>query len=455
MATITSLGVGSGLDLEALVTSLMAVESKPLTALQTKVASYTSKISALGTLKSKLSDLQTAAAAMKTSVGESALSKFASYTATTSDTDIATASATTGAVAGTYELEIQQLARAQRFALTTPTASTTDPVGTVGDTLTFDFATPDSEGNSRSVTITLDSTNNSLTGLRNAINNADMGVTATIINGTDGAQLVFTGEEGLDNEISLSGDLASQYQEEVSARDALFTINGIAATSSTNTASGILDGVTFNLVDEGTTTVTIAADYTENITSALNDFITAYNAANSTMTTIGAYDATTKTAGAMQGNQLLRDSHTMVRRLIYETTTGGSSAYQTLSNIGVTVGTDGSLTLNSSKLESALAADPSAVATLVSKVGEAYNSELEGTVGYSGKIEIATDSANANIKDLNKRQDALELRLETIEARYRARFTSLDTLLSNLNNTSTYLTQQLASLSGSSDSSSS
>ena len=454
MATITSLGVGSGLDLESLVTSLMAVESRPLTALQTKAASYTSKISSLGTLKSKLSALQTAAAAMKTATGKTALTTFSSFTASTADTTIATATATTGAVAGTYTLNVTKLAVAQRFESGT-FSSTTDTVGNEGDTLTFDFATPDDEGNSRSVTITLDSNNNSLTGLRNAINNANMGVSATIVTGTGGPQLIFTGEEGLDNEITLSGQLATQFSEKVSAQNAEFTINGIAATSSTNNDSEVLDGVTIALLKEGTTTLTVAADYSTNITSALNNFITAYNAANSTMTTMGAYNSTTGTAGALQGNQILRDSQTLVRNLLYSTTTGGTSAYQTLSDIGVSVGTDGSLTLDSSKLEGALAADSSAVATLVTKIGQSFNSSLESTVGYTGKIKIATDSANSIIKELEARQEALELRLETIEARYRSRFSALDTLLSNLNNTSTYLTQQLASLTGSSDDSSS
>ena len=119
MATITSLGVGSGLDLESLVTSLMAVESKPLTALQTRAASYSSKISSLGSLKSTLSSLQTAAAAMKTATGKTALTTFASYSASTADTTIATATATTGAVAGTYTLNVTQLATAQRFESTT------------------------------------------------------------------------------------------------------------------------------------------------------------------------------------------------------------------------------------------------------------------------------------------------------------------------------------------------
>lgn len=449
MATITSLGAGSGLDLESLVTSLMTAESAPLTALQTKAASYTSKISSLGTLKSKLSALQTAAAAMKQATGKTALTTFASYSATVTDTTIASASATTGAVAGTYALEVTQLAQAQNFQSGT-FSSTSDTIGTEGETLTFDFATPDDEGNSRSVTITLDSSNNSLTGLRNAINSANMGVTATIVNGSSGAQLIFSGEEGLDNEITLGGDLASQFTQTQAALDAEFTLNGIAATSSSNAASEVLDGVTINLTKEGTTTLTVAADYSTNITSALNSFITAYNAANSTMTTMGAYDATTKTAGALQGNQILRESQTLVRSLLYDTTTGGSSSYQTLSDIGVSVGTDGSLSLDSTKLSAALSADSSAVATLVTKIGSGFNTELEKTVGYSGRIKIATDSANSMVEELEKRQEALQLRLDTIEARYRSQFSALDTLISGLNSTSSYLTQQLASLTTSS-----
>lgn len=446
MATITALGSGSGLDLESLVTKLMAVEQAPITALQKQGASYSAKISAYGTLKSKLSDLQTAAAALKTDVGKTALDKFASYTATVADTTIATATATTGAVAGSYALNVTVLAQAPRFVSSTFTP-TTDPVGSIGDTLTFDFATLNA---TRTKTITLDSSNNSLIGLRNAINGAQMGVTASIVNnGSGGGQLVFTGEEGVDNEITLSGTpaLTALFTRQLSAVDAEYTVNGIAAKSSSNASSKVLDGVTVNLAKIGTTTLTISADYAANMTKALNTFITSYNAANSTMSTMGAYNATTKVAGALQGNQVLRDAQTQIRSLIYNTTTGGTSSYQRLSDLGVTVGDDGSLTLDSSKLSKALAADPSAAATLVAKVGATFNTELEKTVGYSGKIKIASDSASSMAKELVKRQESLQLRLTDIEARYRKQFSALDTLISKLNTTSSYLTQQLASLS--------
>ena len=451
MATITALGSGSGLDLESLVTKLMAVEQAPITALQKQEASYNSKISALGTLKSKLAALQTASVALKTEVGQTALNKFASFTATVADTTIATATATTGAIAGSYALDVTVLAQAPRFVSSVYTP-TSNPVGTVGDTLTFNFATLNS---TRSKTITLDNSNNSLTGLRNAINSAQMGVTASIVNnGSGGGQLVFTGEEGVDNEITLAGTpaLTGIFTRQLSAVDAEYSVNGIAAKSSSNASSKVLDGVTVNLAKIGTTTLTIGADYSANMTTALNTFITASNAANSSMTTMGAYNATTKVAGSLQGNQVLRDAQTQIRSLVYNTTTGGTSSYQRLSDLGVTVGTDGSLSLDSSKLSKALAADPSAAASLVAKIGTTFNTELEKTVGYTGKIKIATDSASTMAKELVKRQDALELRLTTIEARYRAQFSALDTLISKLNSTSNYLTQQLAALTSSSSS---
>lgn len=453
MATVTSLGSGSGLDLESLVTKLVSVESIPLTAIKTKQSSVNTKISSLGTLKSKLADLQIAAKSLKQDIGKSALEKFATYSATFSTAGIATASFSSGAVAGEYALNVTQLAKGQRFA-STAFAATDTAIGAVGDTLTFDFATPDAEGNSRSKTITLDSTNNSLTGLRNSINAANMGVTATIINGTGGAQLLLSGEEGLDNTITLSsstGSLNSIFAQTQATQDAAFTLNGIAATSTTNKAS-VLDGVTLNLAQTGATNFTVAADYVEKMTTALNTFIEAYNAANSSMKSLGAYNATTKVAGALQGNSVLRDAQTQTRNLVFGITSGGSSSYQRLSDIGVTVGTDGSLSLDSSKLSSALTAAPADIATLLSKVGSEYSTTLEKFVGLSGTIKIATDSANTMLTELSNRSEVIERRLVTIEARYRKQFSALDTLISSLNSTSSYLTQQLASLSGSNNS---
>lgn len=443
MASVTSLGVGSGLDLEGLVTQLMAAERQPITVLQTKETAVNTKISALGALKSKLAELQTAAKDLIPTNGQVALNKFASFATTVADNTIASASASAGAVAGSYSLNVIKLAQAQRFVSSAPPALS--PV--TGDTLSFSFAT---DGVTRNKTITLDSTNASLTGLRNAINDANMGVSATIVNGSNGAQLILTGSEGLDNEITLGGSLASALTQTVAAQDAEFELNGIAATSGTNKVSGVLDGVPLTLNKLGSTTITVTQDNTTGLTTALNSFIEKYNAANTLMKTQGAYDESTKKAGALQGNSTLRDTQNALRNLLFGTTAGGSSKYQRLSDLGIAVQSDGSLKLDSSKLSTALTADATGVANLVAKAGTAFSARLEYIVGSSGSIQIATDSANRILKDYTDREATLERRLVTIEARYRKQFSSLDTMLAGLNKTSSYLSQQLSRLPGAS-----
>lgn len=443
MATVTSLGAGSGMDLEGLVTQLMAAERQPLRALQAKETAVSTKISALGSLKSKLAELQTAAKGLIPAVGQAALAKFASFAATVADTAVATATASTGAVAGSYSLNVIQLAQAQRFVSSAPPALTP----AAGNTLSFSFAT---DGVTRNKTITLNSTNASLPGLRDAINGANMGVSATIVNGSSGAQLILTGEEGLNNEITLGGSLASALPQTIPAQNAEFEVNGIPVISSSNKVSNVLDGVTLNLAKPGTTSLTVTQDNTTGITAALNSFIDTYNAANTLMKTQGAYDESTKKAGPLQGNSTLRDAQNGLRSLIFGTTDSGNAAYQRLSDIGISVQSDGSLKLDSSKLSTSLIADAPSVANLVAKVSTAFSNKLENIVGGSGSIQTATDSANKIRKSYQDKETVLETRMTTIEARLRKQFSSLDTLLANLNKTSSYLAQQLSSLPGAS-----
>ena len=216
----------------------------------------------------------------------------------------------------------------------------------------------------------------------------------------------------------------------------------------------MLDGVTINLLKTNSgspTTLTINQENTASLTASLNTFIKSYNDAASAMKNLGYYDATTKKAGSLQGDSTLRGAQNQISSLL-QAKAGGTSVYQTLSSIGVTLQTDGTLKLDSTKLSSAVTADYAGVAKLVSGVGTNFNTGMDALVGSSGNITAATDSANRLIKDLDNRQSALSDRLTQIEARYRKQFAALDTLISNINSTSTYLTQQLASLPGSSSS---
>lgn len=476
--TISSLGAGSGLDLSGILNSLMQVEQQPLLALQKKEASYQSRISALGTLKGALSTLQTAAQSFIPSSGQSAADKYASFKASIADSSIASASAGTGAVSGSYSLEVTALAQAQR--LTTPDSTNAAgktalasallaggelkiQLGSLSDAYAY---TPDA-ARELNVTVAAGST---LEQVRDAINTAatDNRVSATIINGVNGKQLVLTSaQSGLDNVLKLSGISGLDFDPSGSATgtgtlsqaaanggqaasNAAFKLNGIAGKSSTNSVSGVLDGVTLSLLktNSGTpTTLTVTKDSTSALTTAINSFVKAFNETSKSIKDLGFYNATTKTSGALQGDSTLRGSQSQIRNLL-ATKAGGSSIYQTLSDIGISLEKDGTIKLDSSKLNKAVANDFAGVANLVSVVGSAFKSGIEGLIGTTGNIAAATDSANRTIKDIGKREEALISRLTQIEARYRKQFSSLDSLVTSMNRTSSYLTQQLANLPG-------
>ncbi len=483
MASVTSLGVGSGLDLQGMLTKLMQVEQQPLTLLQNKQASYQSKISALGTLQSSLAALQTAAAGLTPSSTQTATEKFSSYSASVADTTIASASAAKGAVAGSYSLEVSSLATAQR--LVSPASafvSASTALNVDAGTLKIEFGkfTPATTTPVAAATYTPDATreldisisaNASLNDIRDAINAKNGGVSATIVTGTNGPQLVLTSlKEGTDNVMRLSGltgtdagnfnfdplaPAVGTFSETAAggrtASNAAFELNGITGTSSTNAVTGVLDGVTLNLIktNVGTpTTVTVSQNTTTGLTSALQAFVKAYNDSNSTMGGLGTYNATTKIAGALQGESSLRTAQGQVRSLLFGTTGDSASAYQRLSDIGVSVAKDGTLSLDTTKLNTAITSDFTGVANLVAKIGDTYNKTLEGIVGTTGSLVSATTGVTRMIKDLTNRQNVLSDRLTRIEASYRKQFTALDTLIASMNKTSTYLTQQLANLPG-------
>ena len=485
MATVSSLGTGSGLDLNGLLTSLMQAEQAPLTALQKKEASYQAKISAYGSLQSVLSTLQTSAESLIPAITTTAESKYQTASASVADATIASASATAEASAGQFSLEVSALAKAQRLVSPAGSAAVSTSL-TNGGTLTIELGTLSGTAGSYSYAADSDKTLNvsiaagsTLEQVRDAINKAapDGRVTATIINGTAGKQLLLSsGQTGLSSVMRLKGnatlgtgfdfdptgvEITSNLSQSSAnggqaAANAAFKINGIAGTSTSNTVSA-LDGVTLNLLKttatDTPTTITVTKDKTSSLTSALNAFIESYNAANTTMTSLGAYDAKTKTASTLTGNSTLRLAQSQVRSLVFNTTQGGSSAYQRLSDIGVSVGVDGSLSLNSTKFSAAVTADYSGVANLVAKVGTAFKQGIDGLIGTSGSITYATASTNSTIKDIQKREEQVALRLTSIEARYRKQFTALDTAVAKMNKTSSYLTQQLAKLPGTSSSS--
>lgn len=451
---ISSLGAGSGLDLSGILTNLMQVEQQPLVALQSKEASYLSRISALGTLKSSLSSLQTAAQSLIPSSGQTASEKYTTLKVSTADSTIATATISAGAIATSYTLTDITLASNQQLRKSglVPPASGSD------GTLHIKVGT----GTAVDVAVTGGST---LSQVASAINLAKTGITASVINdGTNDHLTISSNSTGDGNNIEIttsstgwegfafSGGALPDNGWNIlqDAKSASAKINGLPVTSQTNTLSSAISNVSITLLKESAsgTSLTVSKDTSSSIYSGVNSFIKAYNDAVTSMGSLGYYDSSSKSAGALQGDSVLRGSQNLVRGLL-QTTAGGSSDYQTLSDIGVEMQKDGTLKLNSSKLSTATSADYDGVVELVTKIGTAFKTSLDGVVGTSGTLASATDSTNRLIKQVNQQQTRLSDRLTQIEARYRKQFSSLDTLIAGMKQTSSWLTQQLANLPGS------
>jgi flagellar hook-associated protein 2 len=444
---LTSLGVGSGLDVSSLVTQLVNAQKAPQqNQIDNQKASATTELSSLGQVSSALSALQSAMASLSDG------SAFNSRQVASSDTDVLGASANGTPVNGSYNVVVTQLAAALK-ASSGAFASNSAAVGT--GTLTIDVG-------GQSMNLSIDSTNNSLSGIRDAINKAsdNPGISATIVNGTDGAHLVLSGTHtGAANGFTVSssggdGGLAAlNYDPAAStgnglsvitaAADAQYTIDGLAAHSAGNTISTAVDGLTLNLSKLGSSTISVTSD-TSKATSALTNLVNTYNSFVGIYQNLTKYDATTGTAGALIGDATLNGISSTLASIV-----GGTANGATLSSIGISLQVDGTLKLDSGALTTALSDGGARVSKLFGGTdgfAAKLNAPLTSWVGDTGVLANRSDSITKQLSDLANQQTTLNSRMDNLTARYQAQFTALDTLMSKLNSTSSYLTQQFDAL---------
>lgn len=430
---ITSAGVGSGIDAESIIAKLVAIERQPITQLETRKKSVNEQISAYGRILSAIESLRTAAGKVDSSYD------FQIYKATVADTDYASASATSLAAAGSFNLYVQQLATAHKLK------SVAAPDISAGGTLDITVG-------STTTTVSV-SSGATLADLRSAINAADAGVTATIVNGTGGAQLVLTSKEtGTANAVTLGGSLAGtlSFTDIETAQDALVEIDGIAVTSSSNTLEDAVTGVTLTLKKAHaspteSTLVTVAAD-TDAMTASVESFVKAWNDLNSLFKSLTRYDAANRKASTLTGDQTVRSIEGQLRDTLFSSPGGVSSAFPQLSSLGITLSADGSLALDKSKLGDALTTGLADAVSTLTAFGDSFKTLADGFVATSGPLTARTTGLDATLKLLDDRKAALELRVSAIEKRYRAQFTALDALVGSLQTQSSYLSQQLARL---------
>ena len=460
MTGISSVGVGSDLNLSGILDSLESAEKTALTPISKQQSSYTAKLSAYGTLKSALETFQTA---------NTALSKADLFSATSTTSSSSAFSATTsgGAIAGTYTINVSQLAQAQTLTTSTSKADTKTAIATADSTITIQQG-----GGKKAVTIDLTAANSSLTGIRDAINNAKAGVTASIINVGNGQyRLSVTSDDtGSDNamSISVSGDSALQsfmgydntsstngMQESVTAQNAKLKVNNIDIENSSNTISDALENITLNLNDvtTGNQTLTIKSD-TSKAESAVSAWVDAYNSLQDTFSSLTKYtavdagsDAQDTSNGALLGDSTLRTIQTQLKSML--TNSSSSSTYKTLAQIGVTTDpTTGSLELDKDALKTALTKDSEGVKEMLVGDGKTTGTttkiatNLTSWLSSTGIIQAAKDGVSKTLNNLTDQYNRVSDRIDSMMARYKTQFTQLDVLMNSLDSTSTYLTQQ-------------
>ncbi len=442
MAAITSAGIGSGLDVASIVSQLVAAERGPADQrISIATTRANTSISALANFRSALSSLQGAAKALLPGTGGSA-SGLGKLTATPANTTYYTASAENKAVAGNYSVEVVSLAAASKRA--------SDLYASSGATVGNGDVTIAVGG--KSFTVNLASPANTLADLRDKINAAsdNSGVGAAIVSDGGGARLLLTSRAtGTANALTVTTSLFATSESQPAA-DAVVKVDGFTTTSSSNAVTTAVDGLTLNLVkaEQGTSTaLTVALDQKASET-AVATFVNAYNNVVKFIAAQTKYDATAQTAGILLGDSTVLSATQQLRNVI-----GGSAdsagAYKTLSALGITTSSDGTLISDTTKFNKAVSTDFAAVQRLFSGedgIATKMAALTKTLLADDGQLKAKTDGLNARLKDLGKQQTAVDTRIQAYEARTRAQFAALDTLMSKLGTTSSYLTQQLANL---------
>lgn len=475
MATISSPGLGSGLDVNSIVDQLVAIERRPIDLLTTQKTALQSKLSAFGLLKSYTVNVEDAVARLadptlwqKTSTGST-------------DSSAVTATSNATASSGTYSVQVSQLAQSQSLASGAYTSNTASvgtgtlkiELGSWGAGPAFTPKVP-----AASVDIVIGTGEDSLESVRAKINAANAGVSASIVKDSSGSRLVIRSlATGAENALRITATAdtplptmptdppslaslvydpavpaSSKLTQTLEAKDARATINGLLVTSKSNTFADVIAGVSLTVSKLTTTDVQInVGSDTAAMKNVINDFVKAYNDISKYLADQTKYDPDSKTAGTLQGDRATLSLQSQLRTALGQAS-GASSVFRTLSDLGIELQRSGSLTVNDAKLSSALGN--------LTEVSKAFTNPASNGVGNTGlavRLKSLTDSMTLTDGIVTTRSDGLrtsikraddqvakyELRLAATRERLLRQYGALDTRLSALTGLNSYVSQQI------------
>jgi flagellar hook-associated protein 2 len=466
MATISSPGIGSGLDVGSIISQLMAIERAPKDKLAADATKTQTQISEVGKITSAVSKLRDLASKLSSS------GFWQQTAATSSNASAVSVTSSSSAAASNYAVNVTQLAKSQSVVAGTTFTSATAFVGT--GTLTLDMGSWDATQTTftprdppAAASLAIEATD-TVESLRDKINAAGLGVTASILTDASGARLVMRSKEtGAVNGFAVgvtgaTGDLASlAYPASGTktatlnnpASDASATINGLAVTSASNSLTNVLDGVslTLNATTTSEVTINIASD-TEAMKKTLQEFATAYSDIVRTISTNTKYDAASKKAGPLQGDNAIVGVLSRMRGIL-GMNSGASPAFPRLSDIGFEQQRDGSLTVNETRLKNALSnltelrkafSNTDTGDGSMDGFARRFKAMADSLLNTDGTLSSRSDGLNEKLRRNQKNQEALEQRLVQTQKRLETQYRSLDTKLSMSNGLSSYVSQQIS-----------
>jgi flagellar hook-associated protein 2 len=446
---LTSVGLGSGLDINGIVSALVTSEQAPkLAQFNSKEGAINAEISALGFLKNALSEFQDSLSFL------SKADSFESQSVKLSKSTYLSASVTDDAVSGSYSVVVEQLAVSQKVG-SVAVSDVTAPL----DAGSLNFAI---DGSSFDVAVTAEDTLQTLVAKINAAEN-NVGVTATIVNSDDGAKLVLTSNKtGTANNVTVAATdtgsgtvLADTFTmtELQPAKDSIIYIDGLKLTSSSNTVEGAIDGVTLNLKDadiDKPTTLTVAQN-TSSIKSGINAFVESFNSMAEIISGLTGYNPDTQKAGALQGDSLPRSIQSQLRGVIssaFSTSDGNLS----LASIGITTTRSGTLEIDDDILTAALKSNVTGIKEMFTAEDTGVAAKLDGYldsyVGTGSIIDSRDSSLDGNLERLSDQREVFARKMAAFEARLFKQYNYMDLIVGQLSTQSSDIQSRLDSLPG-------
>ena len=456
MASITTSGVN--LDVAGLVTKLVAAERAPYDNRIAKAESkVTTEFSAMAQLKGAMSSLESALGTLKQG------SDFEVRKVAIDEEKFFGAAASSEAAPGRYQVEVRQLASAAQIGSIAIAggAAALSGTGTVAMSL-----------GATTFSVSLTDPDSTLADLRDAINNAgdNPGVSAALITDINGTHLVLGSQRaGAANTLKVAtsggnGDLArfaydppgtTNMTQLAAAQDSIVVVSGYEIHDPDLNIEGAIEGVTLSLkkAEPGTlTTMNISID-NAGIRDKVGRFVSAYNVLANQVAKLRSYNPETKVAGPLLGDAMLRGIEAQLSRMISDPVSGlGTSPYTSLASLGITRDATGALKLDSTKFDAAIAKEPGAASRLFTAdngVAARMGDYIRARLADNGEFAARDATITARRKDIDKQKQVLETRMATFQARYQKQFSALDSLLTQMQSTSTYLTQQLSKSSSS------